>query len=451
MSVQTADYRVTSKDRWRLVRARRGALVRRAGWGLADQALSSLTNFALVVVVAHQSSPATFGLFALIFATFSIAMGACRAVCCEPLAVRYSSASSSSWRSGASMATGGAIVMGGAIGVGCMVVGLLVGGQAQTLLLILGVALPGLLLQDAWRYAFFAAGDGRRAFFNDGVYALLLLSATAILLAQGHLGVEGLLALWGSSATVAAIFGVWQARLAPSPTRFRAWWGGHSDLSVRYLAEFVGLTGEAQLMFYGIALVTSLGAVAAVRGGLLLLGPINILGFGALIAGVPEAVRLLAGGSRRLIILSAVVSAALATCALVWGAVIMLIPTHVGVSAIGPVWYTARPLVLPLALGLAALGVVMGAVISLRALAAARRSLRARLLVSPLILALCLIGAALYGAAGVAWALVIGNSFAAIVFWYHLVLATSEHQLVQRPSTSSPVARMIVGAATQPS
>ena len=71
------------------------AIARGAVWGPADQTLSSLTNFALAIVVAHESAPRTFGLFALVFATFSIALGACRAVCCEPLAVRYSSASSS--------------------------------------------------------------------------------------------------------------------------------------------------------------------------------------------------------------------------------------------------------------------------------------------------------------------------------------------------------------------
>ncbi len=451
MSVQTVRPQLAAKARWRGVRPRRGVLAKRAGWGLADQALSSLTNFALTIVVAHESSPRTFGLFALVFATFSIALGACRAICCEPLVVRYSSVSSSQWRVGASMATGTAIAIAMIIGVVCVAIGSTIGGQAGGLLVILGLSLPGLLLQDAWRYAFFAAGRGVRAFVNDGVYALLLLSATAVLMTQGHVGVEQLLALWGGSATVAAIFGIWQARLVPNPFRSLAWWRRHSDLAPRYLVEFIGLTGEAQVMFYGMAAVTSLAAVAAVRGGLLLLGPINILGFGALLAGVPEAVRLLDRGPRRLIVLSGIVSGGLAILTLFWASLILLLPSQLGVSAIGPVWHTARPLVLPLALGLAALGVVMGAVISLRALAAARRSLRARLLVSPVILAICLIGAALYGASGTAWGLVIGNSFAAVVFWYHLVRATSEHRVSQRSSTGAPVPRTMAGAATQPS
>jgi hypothetical protein len=128
-----------------------------------------------------------------------------------------------------------------------------------------------------------------------------------------------------------------------------------------------------------------------------------------------------------------------------------MLPSQFWISAVGPVWHTARPLILPLALGLAALGVMMGAVISLRALAAARRSLRARLLVSPVILVAGMSGAALSGASGAAWGLVLGNTFAAIVFWYHLLHAISEHGISQQSGADGRVPRMMPSAATQPS
>lgn len=440
------------KGGWTRLRIPSGGLARRAGWGLADQALSSLTNFALAILAAHESSPRTFGLFALVFATFGLALGACRAICCEPLAVRYSSSSTSDWRAGASMATGTALVMGVIIGVGCVILGLVIGGQARGLLVILGVSLPGLLLQDAWRYAFFSAGSGVRAFVNDAVCAVLLMSAiVAALMVQGHIAVGGLLALWGASAAVGAIVGVWQSRLIPSPLRFVSWWRRQADLATRFLAEFIGLTGEYQVMFYAIAVVTGLETVAAVRGGMLLLGPINILGFGAMIAGVPEAVRLLKGGARQLLMVSGTVSGGLAALTLLWACLILLLPARLGVAAIGSVWYTARPLIVPLALGLTMIGVVMGAVISLRALAAARRSLRARLVVSPVILASGLIGATLHGAYGAAWGIAIGDTFAAAVFWYHLVHAISEHEAIQSSSQSGAAPRMMADPAVQPS
>jgi hypothetical protein len=79
---------------------------------LLTRRVSSLTNFALVIVVAHESSPRTLGLFALVFATYSLALGCCRAICSEPLVVRYSNVSASRWKFGASLATGAAVVIG---------------------------------------------------------------------------------------------------------------------------------------------------------------------------------------------------------------------------------------------------------------------------------------------------------------------------------------------------
>ena len=38
--------------------------------------------------------------------------------------------------------------------------------------LALGIVLPGMLLQDCWRYAFFAAGKGHHSFLNDLAWGL---------------------------------------------------------------------------------------------------------------------------------------------------------------------------------------------------------------------------------------------------------------------------------------
>ena len=59
----------------------------------------------------------------------------------------------------------------------CAALGLVVGGVVGGAFLGLGIVLPALLLQDCWRYAFFAAGQGRRAFLNDAVWAVALVPA----------------------------------------------------------------------------------------------------------------------------------------------------------------------------------------------------------------------------------------------------------------------------------
>jgi hypothetical protein len=59
----------------------------------------------------------------------------------------------------------------------------------------LGLVLPALLLQDSWRYAFFANGQGRKAFLNDAVWAVSLVPA--MLLAARDGSVFTFLLAWG--------------------------------------------------------------------------------------------------------------------------------------------------------------------------------------------------------------------------------------------------------------
>ena len=53
-------------------------------------------------------------------------------------------------------------------------------GTARLAFLALGLTLPGLLLQDSWRYSFFALGQGSQAFVNDTIWALTLVAAAAV-------------------------------------------------------------------------------------------------------------------------------------------------------------------------------------------------------------------------------------------------------------------------------
>ena len=411
--------------------------VRRLGWGVADQALSSLTNFALVVMVSHESAPQTFGMFALLFAAYCVVLGICRAICCEPLTVRFSDTSKQAWRHGASLATGSALLIGLLGGVICVVVGLCSGARYSGLIVVFGVAMPALLLQDSWRFAFSAAGRSRHSFMNDGLYAAVLAPLLLLLVLEGKTGINFLVAAWGTAALVAAAFGVRQARLIPRPRQVLEWWRLQSDLAPRYLVEFLALAGECQMVIFGIALVTSLAGVAAIRGGLLLLGPLNIVMYAAILSAVPEAVRLLRGGRKKLEISCALLSTGLALMTLLWIGVVLALPASFGRELFGPIWSSARPVVLPLGLGIAAIGVLTGAGVGLRALADSKRSLRARMVVSPVIMLSVLIGALTNGPSGGAWGLAVGQGIAAIVFWAYFLGGTRDF-LVARSAVPSP-------------
>ena len=59
-------------DGWRLWRELRNRL----GWGIADQALSSVTNFAVVIYVARTLGAAQLGAFSLAYVTYGFMLNA---------------------------------------------------------------------------------------------------------------------------------------------------------------------------------------------------------------------------------------------------------------------------------------------------------------------------------------------------------------------------------------
>src|SRR5207245_1605437 len=144
--------------------AKHGAVRAMAGrltWGLADQAVSSLTNFAVSSYVARSLGVTAFGIFSLALVTYSAALNVSRGLATDPLVVRFSSASTENWRRATSRASGTALAVGAATGAVCLLLGIGIGGSIGHAFAALGTVLPALLLQDSWRYAFFASGQGQ--------------------------------------------------------------------------------------------------------------------------------------------------------------------------------------------------------------------------------------------------------------------------------------------------
>src|SRR4029450_8180933 len=87
---------------------RRGLIqaVRRLGWGVMDQGISSLSNFALGLFVARSFGASNFGAFTLAYITYTFVLNAARGLSTDPLLVRYSGDPSRRWRNATSAATG---------------------------------------------------------------------------------------------------------------------------------------------------------------------------------------------------------------------------------------------------------------------------------------------------------------------------------------------------------
>lgn len=411
----------------------------RVGWGIADQAVSSLTNLALGVMVARAVSTSEFGAFSIAFLTYITTLGLSRALTSDPLVIRFSTATTERWRDAASSASGAAFVFGAVVGVGCMSVGLVVGGTLGAALAPLGLTLPGLLVQDTWRFAFFARTRGGAAFLNDLVWAGVLFPALAALIAFGHSTVGWIVLVWGAAATVAALVGVVQARTLPDPGSVPSWWRAHRDLSGRYAVEFAATSGASQAAVYGIGAISGLAAVGALRGADLLFGPMNVLIAGLVLTEVPHGARTLLHSTRRLYRNSLVLSAGIAAAGALWGGVLLLIPASLGRSFLGETWAPARELVPALTVLTVGRGITLGAITGLRALAAARRSLRARVISSAGVLVGGLAGAAIAGAVGAVWGFAASTVPEMVVWWseYRRGIAEWETGRVRTETTTA--------------
>ena len=304
-------------------------MVGRVSWGLADQAVSSLTNFAVGMTVARSLGATEFGIFSLAWVTYGLALNVSRGLATDPLVVRFSNVASTSWRPAVSSAAGTALLVGTVAGAVCAGAGFIIGGSFGGAFIALGIILPGLLLQDSWRYAFFADGKGRKAFSNDVVWAASLIPALIIAAQFGT--VFGFVLAWGLAGAIAAAYGCIQARLLPRLTGVRAWLRQQRDLGLRYMIENLGVSGGSQLRMYGLGAIAGLAAVGTVRGADLLLGPFLAILMGIGLAAVPEAARVLQRSPARLSRFCLLLGGVQAAAGLAWGcALLFLVPDTVG-------------------------------------------------------------------------------------------------------------------------
>jgi O-antigen/teichoic acid export membrane protein len=426
--------RRASADNHRATTARRAsglALARRFSWAFGDQILSSLTNFALGFLVARSVSVQEFGAFSLAFTTYTLALAASRALSTEPLLIRYGHVPREVADRGISSATGMATATGLAVGVCCIVVAALNSGPLASSFLALGTMLPGLLLQDSWRYAFFASERGRSAFLNDLLWAVLLVPGVLLFQANNLDSVGWMVWIWGGTAAIAGVVGMLQSRVLPRPHRAHRWLIEQRDLAPRFLGEFALSSGTTQTSIYGIGLIAGLRTVAAIKAAQLMLGPINVIFLGSDLVAVPEAVKTLKTRPHRFLKRIVLLSSTLGVAALMWGVVAFLLPDSIGRQLLGPSWEAGHSIIVPMGLAVAGFGLLVGPMAGIRALEAARRSLRARFKISFLGVVGGLGGAAVAAANGVAWAYAAVAAINIAIYWRELFGALSDYRGAQ--------------------
>jgi O-antigen/teichoic acid export membrane protein len=416
---------------WQLARR----IGKRLSWGIADQAVSSLTNFAVSIYVARVLGAAQLGAFSLAYVTYGFMLNASRGLATDPLLVRYSGADLPRWRQAVAKCTGTAVWVGLASGVCAVVASLFLHGTASKAFLALGITLPGLLLQDSWRFAFFALGRGAQAFLNDLIWVLVMFPAMFLLNRFGHADVFWFVLVWGAAATVAAAAGPLQAKVIPRLTGIKQWLASTRDLGFRYLLEGTTNSASTQFRNYGVGLILGLTALGYVQASSTLMGPFMVIFFGMGLVTLPEAARILRRSPRHLPLFCMGVSGGLAVAGVAWGLILLFaLPRGLGQWILPGLWRPTYPLVLPLTISVVGGCVSAGAGCGLHALGAANRSLRAMILLAVVYVVCGVTGAAVGGVEASIEGVAVAGWAGAVFFWFELRMALREsHNLRLNP------------------
>jgi O-antigen/teichoic acid export membrane protein len=408
-------------------------LARRAGWTATDQAISSITNLMVTVFVARHTSAAGFGAFALVYASYIVILAISSAIASEPLVIAYSSSSNVIQRDGIRGASGVALGVGLSSGIAALVVGAFIGGFVGGAIVGLGVALPGLMLQDCWRFAFFAQGKPKAAVINDSVWCLsLALSFLSIDWLSSGISVNHLVLAWGMGAWLAAGIGCFQLRLFPAPLRTVTWLSSQRRLFPSLLLDAGVLTGQEQLIPYTLAVVDGLPAAGGFRAVQALYGPVGLLGGAARIFAIPEAVRIRRFDPASLNRAIFGLATLLGGFTIAYVSLLAVAAPRYGHSWLGASWASAEPILNVYGIVVVARMISVSPIVGLRALNSPIHIVRGRLISAPLLMIGLAVGAVEDGVRGAIIGLAAMQWVAAGVWWREFRSARRE-MLDQQP------------------
>lgn len=382
---------------------------RRLPTTLADQILSSASNFLVVVAVARVSGIAEFGAFSLIFLIYQMALGLMRAGAGDVLLIRSSTAETQ--RAGdphhalsfvlafavpAAAATG-------AVGV------LLAGGPHGELMIAIAIVLVPALLQDCYRYIFFARSQPQRAVVIDTVWLVAQLGGFALAaIAVLPETPSALILIWGSAAALSCLCGASLARVVPGLTGM-SWLRMARHRAAGLMADFMLLTGVGYIGLALIPLVANLPTMAALRGARFLFNPFLASLTGIRVIALPTLTRRIARGKQHYYRAARLLGGTLVTVAVVYSAILLLLPDSIGAQLLGDSWTSVSAILVPVALAYMAQAVAYSAVEGLRVVGSASRLLTTRAIGSTLTIGLMLAGAATSGAMGGAIGMCVGR------------------------------------------
>lgn len=384
------------------------------GLAVADQAVSSLGNVVLTVIVARSVSPTAFGEYALLLTGYQLLVAGAQAVVGEPLLVTYRRKTGRAPDTMIPAALGVALAI-GLLGLAAALAASLA-FQLGPALWCLGLLMPGLLVQDAQRYVAFARLRPGHALLSDLSWTALQLLLTGLLLGAGVKDVWALVLAWGGPASVAAIGVAILTRTRPALTEGPRWIRSTRHLSGRFAVESAASTGAYQLVVVIATATAGIVVAGQLRLVQALFGPLHVLVTGVRAVSLPEVVeRIHRGQSCRSIVSGT--AAALGAAAAAWTAILLLVPQDLGAAAFGAAWGGLGSVILLFGLQKVAESVGTGPYLVHRARQLASWTLRVRLAATAVMTGGAVVLAPRWGAAGAGAALLLGSTLAVCCWW----------------------------------
>lgn len=422
--------------------SRRFRLVRLASWTAIDQVLSALTNTMLAIVVAHYVDVPAFGTFAVAILVFNVCIGIERALVGQPMSIRYSSATGARLDSGRARAFGTALAVGLIGALGCIAVGLVLGGQLGPVLVATGAVLPFLLLQDAARLIFFARSQAKLAALNDALWAAIQFPAIVVLAAITRPTPPALVLVWGASAAVCVVVALVQLRVVPDLRGAASWLREHRDLSGYLLAEYLLGAGAFQGGILAVGALVGgkegLTVVGAFKAAQVVLGPLNMLGTALQTFALPQLSKRTGWTSSQRTRIAYLTSLAMAAIAVLYGSLLLLLPAAAGQAMFRGNWAEALDVLLPMIVGNVFWGLWQGHTLVIYAMGLARRAFWIMAIEAPLVFPFMIGGLYLGGARGAAWGLCLDQA-TSLPLWlwtFRRVMRESDRHETAAPASS---------------
>lgn len=367
---------------------------------ILSQAFNSLTNLAVAALVAHSATPSQFGAWAVLLATYSLALQTSRALVITPVLV-HEGVDERVPRWLGRQACSAAFTVGLAGSVVVVVTTLILPSELMTAGVLLAVGLPFLLVQDVLRNEAIRNGVAWWALCLDVLWAVVQVVVVLVLVATDRDTTGLLTGAWVLGGALGGLGGLVVLRRLVSLPAARSFAHDNREASLKLLAESVLSNGVLVLLPPLLAVVSGFAVAGAIRAGQTLFGPITLL-MGGLIPLITTSsvLRMRRGlGVGRIIV---VVSAATIAVSVALGVVVEIEPA-LGRALAGNSWPLVATILTPLVLTSALRGPIATVPVVMRArrMFNAVVSLRARTAVPAL--AFPLTAAAIWGLQGAAW------------------------------------------------